>query len=181
MSYLPKTTSWQYWPSGCSEHARSEALRQELPYWLDVGATGPSACPVDQPEGGQHVPARRRRWSVTLAEEQTRALVAGGAGGLPHADQRRAADGAGAGLRRLERAGALLVDLEGHGREELFDGRRPVAHGGLVHHAVPGAAASAPDGESAEAALKAVKEQLRAVPKRASATGCCVTSAATRN
>ena len=44
------------------------------------------------------------------------------------------------GARRLDRRAALLVDLEGHGREELFERRRPVAHGGLVHHPLPGAA-----------------------------------------
>ena len=37
---------------------------------------------------------------------------------------------------------AVLLDLEGHGREEVFAGRRSLAHGGLVHQPVPGAARS---------------------------------------
>ena len=37
----------------------------------------------------------------------------------------------------------VLVDLEGHGREELFDGRGPLAHRGLVHLPHPRAAARA--------------------------------------
>ena len=35
---------------------------------------------------------------------------------------------------------ALLLDLEGHGREEIFGRRRSLAHGGLVHQPVPVAA-----------------------------------------
>ena len=44
--------------------------------------------------------------------------------------------------------------------------RRPVAHRGLVHHAVPGAAGGARRGAGRARRLQAVKEQLRAVPNR---------------
>ena len=47
----------------------------------------------------------------------------------------------GRGLSDERDAGhAVLLDLEGHGREELFAGARSVVHGGLVHQPVPGAA-----------------------------------------
>ena len=39
---------------------------------------------------------------------------------------------------RGQRSGDVLVNLEGHGREEKRrTGRRPLAHGRLVHHLVP--------------------------------------------
>ena len=82
----------------------------------------------------------------------------------------------GRGARRQ----AVLVDVEGHGREEAWRSccrPRPVAHGGLVHQPVPGAARSraldAGDsistmrwraGAAIGRALKAIKEQLRALP-----------------
>ena len=68
---------------------------------------------------------------------------------------------------------AVLLDLEGHGREEIFGGCRPLAHGGLVHQPVPGAARSrrarsrgGPGGRRRRSAVRSrsIKEQLRALP-----------------
>ena len=73
---------------------------------------------------------------------------------------------------RGDAAPALLVDLEGHGREELVRGVDLVPHGRLVHQPVPGAAGPGRrarrgfwhGGAATGSALKRVKEQLRAVP-----------------
>jgi len=70
----PSTTSWQYWAQRLNEHARSEALRQELPYWLDEERRQVPPLPVDQIEGDSSAGAAETV-VVTLGEEQTRALL----------------------------------------------------------------------------------------------------------
>ena len=56
----------------------------------------------------------------------------------------------------------MLVELEGHGREDLFDRLRHLPHGRLVHHAFPGASGWRIAGPAS--LIKAVKEELRAIP-----------------
>ena len=68
-------------------------------------------------------------------------------------------------LRRSVPAGALVVDVEGHGREEVFpdvDLSRTVGWFTTIH---PVALDPGPGGDPA-VALARVKEQLRAVPER---------------
>ena len=70
-----------------------------------------------------------------------------------------------------------MVDLEGHGREDIGRRRRPVAHGRLVHHALPGARSSAArglrgrvaqgdQGAAAERAATAARLRRAALPAR---------------
>ena len=116
----PKTTSWQYWAQRLSEHARSEALRQELPYWLDEARRQVPPLPVDQIEGDSSAGAAETV-VVTLGEEQTRALLQE----VPAVYRTHINDVLLTALAqayvRWSGQGSLLVDLEGHGREELFD------------------------------------------------------------
>ena len=87
---------------------------------------------------------------------------------LPHPGQRRAADARSAGRWPAGPAGdRVLVDLEGHGREELFDGVDLSRTVGWFTSHVPGRAG--PAGRRADwraRRCKSVKEQLRAVPRR---------------
>ena len=109
-----------------------------------------------------------------------------GAGGVPWRHQRRAADracacggglvpAAGAGRAASARGGshAVLLDLEGHGRRRCSPERRSVAHGGLVHQPLSGAAGSGAArsrrrrwraGRRWAGRSRPIKEQLRAVP-----------------
>ena len=104
--------------------------------------------------------------------------AARGARGLPHADQRRAARPR---WRRPSRAGpgapTLLVDLEGHGREELFDGRRPDAHGRAGSPRCSRCCSTCRRG--AARGRRSRRSRSSCAPSRAaaSATACCATSA----
>ena len=124
-------------PSGWRGYARSEAVRAELAYWLGgPPARGAARCRVDMREGGATRGFGADAWRWRFGEEETRALLQE----VPAVYHTQINDvlltGPGAGLRPLDGArGRLLVDLEGHGREEIVRRRRPVAHGGLVHHA----------------------------------------------
>ena len=112
--------------------------------------------------------AATRSGAVRLDAERTRALLQE----VPGVYRTQVNDVLLAALGRAL-GGELLVDLEGHGREELLAGVDlsrtvgwftaifPVALGSRTATGVP--------------SLKSVKEQLRAMPGRGSATGRCAT------
>ena len=50
-SLPPKTTSWQHWARRLAELARSEAVRQELPFWLDPQRQHVEPLPRDLDQG----------------------------------------------------------------------------------------------------------------------------------
>ena len=160
----PKTTSWQYWAQRLSEHARSEALRQELPYWLDEARRQVPPLPVDQVEGDSSAGAAETV-VVTLGEEQTRALLQE----VPAVYRTHINDvlltALAQAYARWSGQGALLVDLEGHGREELFDDVDLSRTVGWFTTLYP-VLLQVPPGSGPGQALQAVKEQLRAVPNR---------------
>ena len=160
-----------------STPASAAARAAELACWLRRGASGRACrCRSTRPSGGANtVASARRRLGARSTPEETRALLQEVPAGLPHADQRRAAHRPGPALCAAGPAQRCCVDLEGHGREELFDGRRPVAHGGLVHHPLPGALELPARRRTRARRSRAVKEQLRRVPGAASATACCAT------
>ena len=126
-----------------------------------------------------------------------------GAGGVPRRHQRRAAERAGlavadwcrrhgrAAVGRIGGSHAVLLDLEGHGREEASAARRcarrrrPDADGGLVHQPLSGAARSGPARSRRGAGGRAgagpgAEEHQGAVARGAAATGsamgCCAIS-----
>jgi len=160
----PKTTSFQHWAKRLGDHARAGGFDAEREYWLAAGRDV-SSLPVDFPEGrGGNTGATARRVSVSLDAETTRALLQE----VPAVYRTQANDALLAALAatvgRWTGRPRLLVDLEGHGREEeLFgdvDLSRTVGWLTTLYPVrVDATGASGPG-----AALRAVKEQLRAVP-----------------
>jgi non-ribosomal peptide synthase protein (TIGR01720 family) len=115
----PKTTSFRRWAERLEEHAQSRGVAEELSHWL--AATGPvTPLPLDAaPEAGANDAASMRRVATVLDEEQTRALVRE----VPSAHQTRIADALLTALavafRDWTGQPTLLLDFEGHGREEI--------------------------------------------------------------
>ena len=116
-----KTTSFQHWAVRLSEHARSPVLRNELPYWRAIGDHSPARLPFDK-NGGTNTIAEARTVSVSLNADDTRAVLQE----VPVAYSTHINEVL---LTALVRAFApwtgsssLLIDLEGHGREEIFEG-----------------------------------------------------------
>jgi len=159
----PKTTSFRQWASRLEEYARRDAVREQLGYWQSLGA-GVYPLPVDWPEGA-NTEASAEWVRSGLTEEETAALLRD----VPAAYGTEINDVLLTALARAFRewtgAPSLLVDLEGHGRESLFEdvdlsrtvgwftALYPVRLDlGMIEH--PGEA------------LKAVKEQLRGIPQR---------------
>jgi non-ribosomal peptide synthase protein (TIGR01720 family) len=160
----PKTTSFQHWAERLAEFGRSEALRQELEYWLNQPWARAAPLPVDHPEGAHRVTSASKV-SAALTAEETRALLQE----VPEAYHTQINDVL---LTALAQSFAswtgsrsLLVDLEGHGREGIFediDHSRTVGWFTTLFPVLLELPLAADPG----LALTSVKEQLRAVPRR---------------
>jgi non-ribosomal peptide synthase protein (TIGR01720 family) len=156
-----KTTSFQHWARLLEDHGGSAALRAELPFWTSL--TAPSPLPLDGDAGDNRVGCGQ---SVTawLEEDRTRSLLqeVPGAYNTQIHEVLLAALVEAFGRWTGERC--LYVDLEGHGREELFDGVDLSRTVGWFTSLFP-VFLEVEEGGPGEA-LKAVKEQVRQVPRR---------------
>ncbi len=159
-----KTTSFKQWSERLAEYARSDALEQEHKYWMTETRTRASRLPVDR-VGGANTVASTRTVEVSLSLEDTRALLQE----APAAYRTQINDLLLAALAQAcadwtgERC--LLVDLEGHGREAIFedvDLSRTVGWFTTIYPVLL---------ELGEAwhvrdVLRSIKEQLRRIPNR---------------
>ncbi|HEX8272303.1 MAG TPA: amino acid adenylation domain-containing protein [Longimicrobiaceae bacterium] len=160
----PKTTSFRHWAGRLAEHARSPALRAEAPFWAAARAAPAARLPRDG-DGGPGDEGSVRALAVALEAEETRLL-------LHHVPAVYGTQVNEVLLAALARAharwtggSALVVDLEGHGREALFDDvdlSRTVGWFTTVFPVRLETGRAAGPGET----LKAVKEQLRSIPGR---------------
>ncbi len=158
----PKTTSWKRWTELLAAHARSPELAAELPYWSALPrSVPPLPADLDEPPG----PPRLATASAELSPAATRALLQE----APAAYRTQVNDLLLAALARAFAAWTgerrLLVDLEGHGREEIFPGIDLSRTVGWFTTIFP-VALALPAGDDPRDAIRAVKEQLRAVPGR---------------
>ena len=117
-----KTTSFKRWAERLAAHAASPALAAEEPYWLDEARRGARPLPFDiagAGAGGDNTRASTRSLSVALDATETRALLRE----VPAAFHTQINDLLLAALAEAFAGGTgggpLLVDLEGHGREEI--------------------------------------------------------------
>ncbi|QDL09668.1 non-ribosomal peptide synthetase [Brasilonema octagenarum UFV-E1] len=162
----PKTTSFQYWSDRLTEYGQSEALATELDYWLSEYNFKVTALPVDYPSNKEdNTVASTASVSLSLTEEQTRALLQD----VPSAYNTQINDVL---LTALVQSFAqwtgersLLIDLEGHGREDLFEDVDLSRTVGWFTTSFPVRLQLEESDDPAEA-LKSVKEQLRRIPNR---------------
>ncbi|SDI16727.1 non-ribosomal peptide synthase domain TIGR01720/amino acid adenylation domain-containing protein [Pseudomonas flavescens] len=154
-----KTSSYQTWAARLQGHAGSEALDAELDYWRQLG-DAPTDLPCDNPEGGLRN-AQERKVRLKLDSESTRQLLQD----APGAYRTQVGDLLLTALARVVTrwAGAesALIQLEGHGREELFEGIDLTRSVGWFTSMFP--LKLTPQADLA-GSIKAIKEQLRAVP-----------------
>jgi amino acid adenylation domain-containing protein/non-ribosomal peptide synthase protein (TIGR01720 family) len=147
----PKTTSMRRWARRLRDHVRSGGLNHEIGYWSRQAVLPkPAAEPVSTTE---HV-------TVRLSRDETRSLLRE----VPAAYRTQPNDVLLSALASvLAEDGRLRVNLEGHGREHLFgdvDVSRTVGWFTTQFPVTLELPASRDWGD----VLKAVKEQLRAVP-----------------
>jgi len=159
-----KTTSFKQWAERLREYAHSPQLQAECDYWLTETRCSVPHLPVDY-SGGNNTVASARTVSVELSVEETQALLQK----APATYQAQSNDLLLAALAQAFQqwmgTSALLVDLEGHGREDIFDDVDLSRTVGWFTTVFP---VRLNTGEACDPkeALKAVKEQLRSIPNR---------------
>ena len=157
-----KTTAFTHWAQRLIDHVQSGAHEDELDYWLAVFRTKVSPLPVDY-EGAANTVASGKTVSVSLTVEDTQALLYE----VPNAYHTQIND---ALLTALAQAFAgwtgrdsVLIDLEGHGREEIVEGAdlsRTVGWFTTIFPVLLSLEGAPRPGD----AMKSIKEQLRRVP-----------------
>jgi amino acid adenylation domain-containing protein/non-ribosomal peptide synthase protein (TIGR01720 family) len=164
----PKTTSFQEWARRLTGHAGSEALTRELDFWRETAWASVPGLPVDFPArrdmAASGLAGEEATVSFELGNEETADLLQT----LPSVYHNRIDE---ALLSALVRALAgwtgsprLRVDLEGHGREPLFDDLDVSRTVGWFTSLYP-VLLEGGDADPGEALVSA-KERLRAVPER---------------
>ncbi|RKZ81921.1 MAG: hypothetical protein DRR19_21505, partial [Candidatus Parabeggiatoa sp. nov. 1] len=161
----PKTTSFQQYAQHLTEYALSDTLNAELDYWL-TNAWGPvKPLPVDYPlESAANTVANVVQVTVSLNVEQTCALLSE----VPKVYQTQINDVL---LTALVQSFAgwtgeksLLIDLEGHGREELFEDIDLSRTVGWFTSIFPVLLDLRTTSNDTGAALKTIKKQLHRIP-----------------
>jgi amino acid adenylation domain-containing protein/non-ribosomal peptide synthase protein (TIGR01720 family) len=159
-----KTTSFPQWFERLQEYAKSSELLSELDYWLTTIPESVTPIPRDWAEG-DNTQATVSTVGVSLSVEETQVLLQQ----VPAVYQTQINDVLLTALTQTftqwTNQTSVLINLEGHGREELFadiDLSRTVGwftsmfpvHLSLENSTEPGTA------------LMSIKEQLRAIPQR---------------
>ncbi|WP_276324146.1 non-ribosomal peptide synthetase [Paraburkholderia flava] len=156
-----RTDSYQRWSQQLQQYAQSDALNNQREYWEEVSRT-PAALPCDMPEGTNRV-ADRQQATLKLDSTQTQRLLQQ----APAAYRTQVNDllltALGRALCGWTGEERIRLDLEGHGREDVFDTAEVSRTVGWFTSVYP--VSLEPAGELGES-VKRVKEGLRAVPQR---------------
>ncbi len=162
VSLPSKTTSFKSWAERLEDYAKSADLRDELGYWMTELDRWTCKIPVDWPEGINSQESARIVW-VSLDGERTKALLQE----VPKVYHTMINDVLLTALVQSfsgwTRARSLLVDLENHGREDIFDDVDLSRTVGWFTCIFP-LLLELGDASRPEVALKSVKEQIRRVP-----------------
>ncbi|WHZ21724.1 MAG: polyketide synthase module [Nitrospira sp.] len=162
VSLPTKSTSYARWATRLAEHVTSETLEREAAYWLDPAYRRALPIPVDHPTGD-----KRELVSETLHvwmdEASTHALLQD----VPAVYRTHINDVLLTALVRTLGGWSgheeVLLDLEGHGREDLFSDVDLSRTVGWFAGVTPILLSWSPDAPLADC-LKSVKEQLRRLP-----------------
>ncbi|WP_437128258.1 amino acid adenylation domain-containing protein [Pseudomonas aeruginosa] len=157
-----KTSPFKAWAGRVSEYARGESMKAQLQFWRELLEGAPAELPCEHPQG-----ALEQRFATSVQSRFDRSLTERLLKQAPAAYRTQVNDLLLTALARVvcrwSGASSSLVQLEGHGREELFadiDLSRTV---GWFTSLFPVRLSPVADlGES----LKAIKEQLRAIPDK---------------
>ncbi len=159
----PKTTSFKDWAERLTEYARS-LTEQQLTYWLASSQRLVSRLPIDFVEG-TNTEASAHTASVSLSVDETRALLQE----VPKAYNTQINDILLTALLQAycqwSGSNSVLLNLEGHGREEILAGVDLSRTVGWLTSVFPVLLELATTDNLGDI-LRSVKEQLRAIPNK---------------
>ncbi|PWI10491.1 non-ribosomal peptide synthetase [Streptomyces sp. NWU339] len=154
-----KTTSFRTWARRLAEHTADGGFDDEIAHWSGLR---PTDLPTDLTGG--NTAAHEETVTVSLGGEDTRRLLKD----VPDAYRTRVNDvllcALGRVLARWTEQDRVVIALEGHGREDLFDDVDLARTVGWFTTMFP-VGLDVPRDADLETALKTVKENLRAVPR----------------
>ncbi|MDX9678827.1 non-ribosomal peptide synthase/polyketide synthase [Pseudomonas zeae] len=157
-----KTSAFKDWGKRLQAHARSAELESELDYWRGQLREVSVELPLDNPQG-QLSNRFERSVDTRLDAERTRQLLQQ----APAVYRTQVNDLLLTALARVlcqwTNTDSALVQLEGHGREDLFDDVDLSRTVGWFTSMFP--VRLTPDA-SLETSIKGIKEQLRAIPHK---------------
>ncbi|MFJ9619623.1 amino acid adenylation domain-containing protein [Streptomyces noursei] len=160
----PVPTSFAQWATRLRDHAGT--LDGELPYWegiLEKTARNSAALPVDA--DGAHTVSSEAEFTVELTEKETEALLRTAPGAHRVRTEDLLLTALGATLSEWTGGDGITVDLEGHGRDEIFDDLDLSRTVGWFTTLYP-VHLPRSTGDAPRARAKAVARLLRAVPGR---------------
>lgn len=161
ISLPAKTSSVKAWAEALQTYANSEVLRNELPYWQALSAVD-ATLPCDNVDGSlqaRHAAVARTR----LDERYTRQLLQDAPGAYRTQVNDLLLTALARVIARWTKQEEVLVQLEGHGREELCDNVDLSRTVGWFTSMFPVRLSTA---EAMDTSIKTIKEQLRAVPNK---------------
>lgn len=160
----PKTSSFKRWAEQLQTLAQSEALLDEAPYWIDATTVDAVSLPVDQPDA-PHYERDATEYVVELNETETRALLREtqtayrtGVDDLLHTALAQT-------ICTWCGSDTVVMDREGHGREELFEDIDLSRTVGWFTSMYP-VKLRLPGNASTGTLIKAAKEQLSSIPRK---------------
>ncbi|HJP05728.1 MAG TPA: amino acid adenylation domain-containing protein, partial [Gammaproteobacteria bacterium] len=160
----PKSSSFKVWSERLQEYAASAELAGETNRWREQFAVEDAAVPVDRAQGENTV-ASARSIVVSLDSSTTEQLLQD----VPKAYRTQINDvlltALGRAWRKWSDSEHLVLDLEGHGREEKFadaDVSRTIGWFTTIYPVHINCSSDEPAGD----ALKRIKEQLHGIPDR---------------
>jgi len=156
------TTSFSKWAGKLAEYGRSEALSKEEAYWTSGERSRVGLLPTDFAEGEN---SETSACTVSAAlDSQTTDLLLRELPGIYHAQVKELLLGSLAhGLSQWTGQGRLLINMEGHGREQLADPLDLSRTVGWFTTLTPVYLEFDPSNDP-RLTLKVVKEQYRTIP-----------------
>ena len=157
-----RTTSTKAWAERLQAYAQSDAVQAELGYWQSQLQGVDAQLPQDRADGSLHgrhtatVHARLDRQQTSQLLQQAPAAYRTQVNDLLLTALARV-------IARWTQRDEVLVQLEGHGREDLFDAFDLTRTVGWLTSLFPVKLTAA---SGLDASIKQIKEQLRAIPNK---------------
>ncbi|HKR15159.1 MAG TPA: amino acid adenylation domain-containing protein [Pyrinomonadaceae bacterium] len=159
-----RTTSFKTWAERLASHARAKEFQREASYWLADARQSVRPLPVDHADA-ENALAAAHTLAIKLDEKQTHALLHQVAEAYHTQINDLLLTALVQACARWSGDRSLLIDLEGHGREPLFDDVDVTRTAGWFTTHFP-VLLRFEEKMSPGEALRSVKEQLRQIPNR---------------
>ncbi|MDG1462419.1 MAG: amino acid adenylation domain-containing protein [Gammaproteobacteria bacterium] len=162
VAFPHKTTSFKAWGERLSEWANSKALQSELGYWQGLAWDQVKDLAVDHP-GADNTETNNKLYTLQLNTQETSGILQGLANRYRVAPRDVVLTAVAVALAQHTNSQSVLIDLEGHGREDLFDDIDLTRTVGWFTSLYP-VVLQLPADQSAVNTLPAVRDQLAALP-----------------